>query len=53
MIWQDPIPAAEAAGHKVDLPAHPGRSDALPEQTEEDSFAVLEPVVDGVRNYQR
>ncbi|HEY9038064.1 MAG TPA: catalase/peroxidase HPI [Roseovarius sp.] len=44
---------AEAAGHKVDVPFHPGRTDALPEQTDEDSFAVLEPVVDGFRNYQQ
>jgi len=43
--------AAKKAGHKVDVPFAPGRTDASPEQTDVDSFAVLEPVADGFRNY--
>ncbi len=45
--------AAEAAGHKVDVPFNPGRTDATAEQTDTESFAVLEPIVDGFRNYQQ
>ncbi len=45
--------AAEAAGHKVDVPFHAGRTDATADQTDADSFAVLEPIVDGFRNYQQ
>ena len=43
--------AAKAAGHAVTVPFTPGRTDALPEQTDAGSFAVLEPVADGFRNY--
>jgi len=43
--------AAGNAGFKVTVPFTPGRMDALQEQTEEESFAVLEPVADGFRNY--
>jgi catalase-peroxidase len=45
--------AAKKAGHKVVVPFAPGRMDASPEQTDVASFAVLEPVADGFRNYQR
>lgn len=45
--------AAEAAGHNVDVPFTPGRTDAKQEQTEVHSFAVMEPVLDGFRNYQK
>ncbi|GID91137.1 catalase/peroxidase HPI [Amorphoplanes digitatis] len=42
---------ARNAGHTVDVPFTPGRTDATPEQTDVESFAVLEPVADGFRNY--
>lgn len=45
--------AAENAGHTVTVPFTPGRMDALEEQTDVDSFAVLEPFADGFRNYQK
>ncbi|WP_331376542.1 catalase/peroxidase HPI [Sinorhizobium chiapasense] len=45
--------AAKAAGHDVDVPFEPGRTDASQEQTDVDSFAVLEPIADGFRNYQK
>ncbi len=45
--------AARNAGHDVSVPFTPGRMDALQEQTDVNSFAVLEPVSDGFRNYQK
>jgi len=45
--------AAKDAGFDVDVPFTPGRTDASPEQTDVDSFAVLEPKADGFRNYLR
>ena len=45
--------AARAAGHSVDVPFTPGRTDATQEQTDAESFAVLEPVADGFRNYRK
>ncbi len=44
--------AATTAGHAVIVPFTPGRTDATQEQTDVASFAVLEPVTDGFRNYQ-
>ena len=41
----------EGAGHDVKVPFTPGRTDASQEQTDVESFAVLEPVADGFRNY--
>jgi catalase-peroxidase len=43
--------AAKKAGHEVTLPFTPGRMDASPEQTDVESFALLEPIADGFRNY--
>ncbi len=43
--------AAKNAAHKVTVPFTPGRTDASEEQTDAASFAVLEPVADGFRNY--
>ena len=45
--------AALKAGFKVTVPFTPGRMDASPEQTDAASFAVLEPVADGFRNYRK
>ena len=43
--------AAEAAGHDIEVPFEPGRTDATPDQTDADSFEALKPTVDGFRNY--
>ena len=45
--------AARQAGHAVTVPFSPGRMDASQQQTDADSFAVLEPLADGFRNYVR
>ena len=45
--------AAKAAGQTVEVPFAPGRADATQEQTDAESFAVLEPVADGFRNYRK
>jgi catalase-peroxidase len=45
--------AAKNAGHDVDVPFAPGRTDATQEQTDVEAFAVLEPTADGFRNYLR
>jgi catalase-peroxidase len=45
--------AAKKAGHDVKIPFSPGRTDASQEQTDVNSFAVLEPAADGFRNYLR
>lgn len=45
--------AAKNAGHEVTVPFAPGRMDAPQEQTDAASFAVLEPIADGFRNYQK
>jgi len=45
--------AAKAAGQAVDVPFTPGRGDATQEQTDVESFSVLEPVADGFRNFRQ
>jgi catalase-peroxidase len=45
--------AAKSAGHDITVPFSPGRTDASQDQTDADTFAPLEPVADGFRNYLR
>ncbi|MCB1487450.1 MAG: catalase-peroxidase, partial [Bauldia sp.] len=45
--------AARDAGHTVEVPFTPGRTDASQEQTDVEAFAVLEPIADGFRNYEK
>lgn len=45
--------AAKDAGHNITVPFTPGRMDASQEQTDVESFAVMEPQADGFRNYQK
>ncbi|MFO0755182.1 MAG: catalase/peroxidase HPI [Byssovorax sp.] len=45
--------AAKSAGYDIEVPFTPGRMDASAEQTDAASFAVLEPLADGFRNYQK
>lgn len=45
--------AAKNAGHNITVPFTPGRTDASQDQTDVDSFAVLEPIADGFRNYMK
>jgi catalase-peroxidase len=45
--------AAKNAGHEVNVPFAPGRTDASQEQTDVNSFSVLEPCADGFRNYMK
>ena len=45
--------AAQAAGQSVGVPFTPGRTDASQEQTDVESFSVMEPVADGFRNYRK
>ncbi len=45
--------AAKDAGHSISVPFRPGRTDASQEQTDVESFAVLEPLADGFRNFSK
>ena len=51
--WAAVEEAAKNGGHHIAVPFAPGRADALQEQTDVESFAVLEPSYDGFRNYFR
>jgi catalase-peroxidase len=51
--WADVEAAAKKGGQDVQVPFTPGRTDASQEHTDVHSFAVLEPVSDGFRNYQK
>ena len=48
---RNPAVTAQAAGVSVNVPFHPGRTDARADQTDVESFAALEPFADGFRNY--
>ncbi|SPH25142.1 Catalase-peroxidase [Defluviimonas aquaemixtae] len=45
--------AAKSAGHDIEVPFAPGRTDASQEQTDAEAFEVLEPIADGFRNYSK
>jgi len=45
--------AAKKAGHTIEVPFTPGRTDATQEQTDVESFEYLEPIADGFRNYEK
>lgn len=45
--------AAKEAGYDIEVPFTPGRTDATQEQTDVEGFAVMEPLADGFRNYQK
>ncbi len=43
--------ASEKAGHRISVPFSPGRTDATQKMTDAKSFSVLEPAIDGFRNF--
>src|SRR5690606_14334650 len=45
--------AAKRGGVEIEVPFTPGRTDASQDQTDADAYAVLEPIADGFRNYQK